>query len=170
MKNLLILFLLLVTGYLVAAQDLPKQKTVYRTDFTGYPFRTLDDDTLYLEAFAGKYVLIDVWSPMCGICLREYPGLFEMIKKYPQVQLVALCASPNVAYWKSEVKKRNFKGLQIFESTASDFLKEAGIRGVPRLILLDPKGQVLNSSLPLPSKHEFKEALEKCLKEYQERT
>ncbi len=165
MRKLLFIALWCMMTGLLSAQNISRQQSVYRTDFTGHPFLSLSGDSLYLESFAGKFILIDVWSPGCGLCMNEYPRLFEIMKAYKEVQLVALCASPSVKWWKKCIEDRRFQGIQVLESTASAFLKEVGIFGVPRLILLDRKGQVLKAHLPVPSKPEFKVELEKCLKE-----
>ncbi len=48
-----------------------------------------------LAKMSGKYVLVDVWSTACLPCMREYPNLVTLSKKWPDK---LACVSMNVDY------------------------------------------------------------------------
>ncbi len=48
-----------------------------------------------LAKMSGKYVLVDVWSTACLPCMREYPNLVALSKKWPDK---LACVSINVDY------------------------------------------------------------------------
>ena len=55
--------------------------------------------------------------------------------------------------WKNMVRKNDMKGLQFImeENWESDFAKFFIIRSIPRFILIDKEGKIVNSNMPTPS-------------------
>ncbi len=49
----------------------------------------------FIKSQKGKIVVLDIWSTFCPPCLREYPHLVALQKKYPQR---VVCISFNVNY------------------------------------------------------------------------
>jgi hypothetical protein len=55
--------------------------------------------------------------------------------------------------WKSVVGENKFAGIQLFadKDMESSFVKEYFIKTTPRYILIDPKGNIVDSNAPRPS-------------------
>ena len=45
-------------------------------------FQTKEGDTVTLENFKGKYLLVDCWYTHCGICYREFPKVQALAEEY----------------------------------------------------------------------------------------
>ncbi len=46
-----------------------------------------------IAGYTGKIVVVDYWSTQCPPCMKEFPHLVELSRKYPAEQVVCLSAS-----------------------------------------------------------------------------
>ena len=113
--------------------------------------------TTSLDDLKGKFVYIDVWATWCGPCKREIPYLKEVEKKYHEknVTFVSLSVDSQTDYnkWRTMIEEKELGGVQILadNSSKSEFYKEYGIMGIPRFILIDPEGNIVDANAPKPS-------------------
>jgi len=117
--------------------------------------------TSSLDDFKGKYVYIDVWATWCGPCLQEIPHLMELEKKYEGRNIVFVSISGDKSRkfrkWEKTVKKLKMGGVQLCTKSGSDndFIKAYGINSIPRFILVDPQGNIVNADATRPSSTEI---------------
>jgi thioredoxin-related protein len=73
------------------------------------------------------------------------------------VAFVSLSIDEDKNAWRSEASfKKNKKVLQLWALNADTYLRnEYAINTIPRFILIDNKGNIVNASLPPPSDPEF---------------
>ncbi|MCL8006225.1 TlpA family protein disulfide reductase [Gelidibacter japonicus] len=122
--------------------------------------------TTSLSDLKGKYVYIDVWATWCGPCIAEIPSLKELDAKYADknIQFVSISIDDAMrsgggdleaakTKWKTMVEEENLIGIQLFsdKNWQSDFVKDYKINGIPRFILIDPNGNVVDANAPRPS-------------------
>lgn len=123
-----------------------------------------------LSDFKGKYVYIDLWATWCGPCRQEIPYLQKIEEKYHGKNIEFVSISIDNAKdndkWKNFVTDKNLGGVQLFadKDWRSDFVVEYGVTGIPRFILIDPKGNILNSDAARPSSPELQLQLDSILK------
>jgi len=116
-----------------------------------------------LDDFKGKYVYVDVWATWCGPCKREIPHLKKLDAEYKNKNVVFVSMSIDKAEhkdkWLEMVKNENLKGVQIMadKDWNSDFVTAYGIKGIPRFILIDTEGNIVNANAPRPSDPSLKE-------------
>ena len=116
-----------------------------------------------LDDFKGKYVYVDVWATWCAPCKGEIPFLKKLDEEYKGKKIVFVSLSidemKNKDKWLKMVKDKNLQGVQIMADKAwnSDFVKAYNIRGIPRFILIDKEGKILNDNAPRPSNPNLKE-------------
>lgn len=122
--------------------------------------------TMSLADLEGKYTYIDVWATWCGPCLREVPFLKEVESKFhdKNINFVSISVDQleDHGTWIDMVKDKELGGIQLFadNSWQSDFVKGYGIKGIPRFILLDDEGNIVDANAPRPSNPELIEVLE----------
>ncbi|MES2573624.1 MAG: TlpA disulfide reductase family protein [Bacteroidota bacterium] len=122
-----------------------------------------------LEDLKGKYVYVDVWATWCGPCRAEIPHLKKMEEKYngKNIAFVSISVDTQKDFekWKSFVTDKNLGGVQLFadKDWNSDFIKSFGINSIPRFILIDPNGKVVQADASRPSSPQLKEDLDKLL-------
>lgn len=110
-----------------------------------------------LSDLKGKYVYIDLWATWCGPCRSEIPYLQKLEKKYhgKNIEFVSISIDKvtDTEKWKKFVLDKNLSGVQLIadKDWESEFVKSYGVTGIPRFILLDPKGNILEADAPRPS-------------------
>lgn len=129
--------------------------------------------TTSLADLKGKYVYIDIWATWCGPCIREIPSLKEVEKEYEDknIQFVSLSVDEGRGYkgdaaaakegWKKMVKDKNLGGIQILANDGwkSEFIQGFKINSIPRFVLIDPAGNVVDADAPRPSSPRLKTLL-----------
>ncbi len=117
-----------------------------------------------------KLAVIDFWASWCKPCLEELPYAKRMINSYPQVKYIFVSIDKSKTDWLKSTKMKS----DIFNSTNSFLLSEIkdenilsklNITTIPRFILLDQNGQILDANLLHPSDAKFISVIERYLNE-----
>lgn len=118
-----------------------------------------------LSDLKGKYVYIDVWATWCGPCCAELPHLQKLEQKFAtrNIAFVSISCDWNKEAWNKMIREKQLGGIQLNGGENSDFMKAYMITGIPRFILLNREGKILNADMSRPSDPQtvvFLEALE----------
>lgn len=124
-------------------------------------FRDTANCEMSLEQFRGKYVVVDVWASWCYPCKQEYPILRQLSEKYKDIVFVSLSCDTQKQRWLNELWWGKMQGYQWWIAGDESSMIAFRVSTIPRFILLNPKGKIINLKLPKPSSPEF----EKILKE-----
>jgi thiol-disulfide isomerase/thioredoxin len=123
--------------------------------FTAY--ENFNGEETSLDDLKGKFVYVDVWATWCGPCKYEIPSLKKVEKKYhdKNIAFVSMSIDRKKDYdkWRKMVEEEELSGIQLFAPNDwnSDFVDDYGIMGIPRFILIDPEGNIVNANAPRPS-------------------
>lgn len=118
-----------------------------------------------LDDLNGKYTYIDVWATWCGPCIREIPSLKKIEKEFhsENIEFVSISIDREKDHkkWKKMIVDRSLGGIQLFadKNWESKFIQDYMIKGIPRFILIDPQGNIVNSNAPRPSDKKLVETL-----------
>ena len=131
----------------------------------GFKYANLEGEEIALADMQGKAVYIDVWATWCGPCIKEIPHLEELQEKYAdddRIIFTSISIDENKEAWEKMVKKKELKGVQLIADNAwdSEIVKDYLIEGIPRFILIDAEGNIVNASAPRPSSIAIKNLLE----------
>jgi thiol-disulfide isomerase/thioredoxin len=133
-------------------------------DFT-YPDR--NGDSISLADFKGSLVYVDVWATWCGPCKREIPHLLELEKDYQGQNIVFLSVSvdedENYDAWTAMLEEKEMGGVQLFASGWSKIAKDYKINGIPRFMLFDSLGNIINVRAPRPSNEGIRSLIDQHL-------
>ncbi|WP_115461907.1 TlpA family protein disulfide reductase [Winogradskyella aurantiaca] len=119
-----------------------------------------------LADLRGKYVYVDVWATWCGPCIGEIPSLKEVEAKYHNSNIAFVSTSIDQARdhdkWVAMVNDKQLGGMQLMADNdwQSQFVKDYGIEGIPRFILIDPDGNIVSADAPRPSNPKLVEMLD----------
>ena len=125
-----------------------------------FTYPVLQGDTISLFDLHGKYVYVDVWATWCGPCIYEIPYLVELEKDYHNNDItfvsISLDTEKDKEKWKTMVKEKNLKGIHLFANGWSKITKDYAIFGIPRFMLFDKTGNVIETNAPRPSSKEIR--------------
>lgn len=161
---------------LMRAYTQQKQKANKYAELTGKPspnfvnYENYKGGTTSLSELKGKYVYIDIWATWCRPCIVEFPALKRIEKKYhgKNIEFVSISVDNGRGYngetieialeaskkaWKKMIAEKQLGGIQLFsdKSWASEFVRGYSVNGIPRFILIDPAGNIVNADAPRPS-------------------
>jgi thiol-disulfide isomerase/thioredoxin len=119
--------------------------------------------TTSLDDLKGKYVYMDIWATWCGPCIAEIPFLKKVEKLYhtKNIEFVSISIDKVKDHekWKKMIIDKELGGMQLFADNnwESQFILDYLIKGIPRFILLDPKGNIISANAPRPSSEKLTE-------------
>ena len=118
-----------------------------------------------LSSLKGKYVYIDVWATWCGPCRGELPYMTKLEEQYAgkDIHFVGLSCDSNKSAWEKRIQKGDIKGIQLCIGPNSDFMQKYLVKGIPRFILLDREGKIVNANAPRPSDPKTSQLFEQLL-------
>lgn len=108
-----------------------------------------------LSEYRGSYLYLAVWATWCVPCKTElsYMGLLqkEYEKRNIKFLAVSIDGSTGKSSWKKTLEKNKFAGRQAIVNKENSFNRDYKIISVPRFILIDPDGKIVDSNAPRPS-------------------
>lgn len=122
-----------------------------------------------LESFKGKFVYIDVWATWCGPCIQQIPFLKDLEKQYHNKNIEFVSISTDEyrrsggsweaaeKKWRDFVKAKELSGVQLWSGQDYSFQQAYQINSIPRFILIDPKGNIVDANAPRPSDPRLKD-------------
>lgn len=122
-------------------------------DSPDFEYKDINDRIVSLKDFRGKYVYIDVWATWCTPCRGELPDLKELEEKMKgkKICFLSISCDKDIEKWKKMVKEEELGGIHVNTGGDQKFMKAYGIKGIPRFILLDKKGKIINPEMTRPS-------------------
>ena len=162
MTKIYIFFVLVLLGFsggqAIASTSGSVEKNVADTLKAGmaspdFRYRDVNGKIVTLKSLRGKYVYIDVWAMWCGPCCAEIPHLKELEQKMrgKKIVFVSMSVDESRKAWLKYVKDKKMGGVQLNAEGKEEFMKAYHINGIPRFILLDKKGKIVDADMTRPS-------------------
>lgn len=110
-----------------------------------------------LTDLKGKYLYLDIWATWCGPCIAEIPDLKRIEKEFHDKNIefvsISIDTKENENKWREMIEEKDLGGIQLLADNAweSKFIGDYLIKGIPRFILIDPEGNIVNSNAHRPS-------------------
>lgn len=128
---------------------------------------TVEGDTLRPDDLRGQVFLLDFWATWCSPCLAELPNVKKVYKQYhPQgFEIVSVSLDEDREYFEEFIEKQEMDWIHVYnpeQSDDQDLAERYGVVAIPRMILIDEEGTIIEASL---RGHQLNEALAKVFEE-----
>ena len=126
-----------------------KAPDFYLSDLNG-KFHTLKD-------FQGKLIYISFWATWCSPCLKTIPKKNIIVREYGNkpIEFLNISFDKEKDKWEKTIKDLDIKGLKLLcNGNWEDILKTKYYnQGIPRYILINKEGEIIDSDAPSPGKN-----------------
>lgn len=133
------------------------------TDGLQFAYADKDGKQVSFASLKGKVVLVDVWATWCGPCRAEFPHLKQLEKDMEgqPVQIVSIStdADKDKEKWLKMIKDEGLGGMQLYAGQSNEFSKYYKVNTIPRFLVFDKNGKIVNVDAPRPSNPKLKELL-----------
>lgn len=113
---------------------------------------------LIKKYFGGNCVFVDYWATWCSPCVAEFrnePRLHQFLKDNNIKTLyVSIDNKRSMENWKKTVERYQLTGYHYLVNQEVNANLDKWFVGIPRYMLFDTNGEVLNDNLPRPSKQD----------------
>ena len=173
MKKFILFFALIAS----AASCASEKKQANADSATTETVSTHETDKVYLEStnadgttkmfedvlaeYKGKVIYVDFWGSWCGPCRGEMPNSQKLHSQFEGKDVVFLYVAfergqtreANEASWKNGIDRLDIKGVHFLPEPEAnqEVSQNYQINSIPRYMLVDKTGKVVNQTAPRPS-------------------
>ena len=122
-----------------------------------------------LNKYKGSILYIDFWASWCAPCREafKYSRKLKSEFKDKNVVFIYLAKDDIKSNWLKACKdeKIDANSYSIINSKTSSYLSKLKVNTIPRYIIYDPKGNLINSNAPSPNTEEIRMIFNKLRKD-----
>jgi thiol-disulfide isomerase/thioredoxin len=142
-------------------ENKPKEEKASPAGKSDYPFvlKNIEGKEVSLESFKGKVVYLDFWASWCGPCRQMFPfskQLHEKLsdKQKKQIAFVYISIDGTPEAWKTALEQLDLSnGINLHSpgNWQSEVVKYFQINSIPRYMIFDKKGILVDSNAKRPA-------------------
>jgi thiol-disulfide isomerase/thioredoxin len=161
-------------GAVLAAKESEKktEKTINPKN-SNYPtLINAEGKEVFIEQFKGKVVYIDFWASWCGPCRQQFPFSKKLHasmtkKELDKIIFLYISIDDNEATWKKAVEQNALEGVNVISKGgwSSEVCKFFNISSIPRYMIVNKKGKIVEQDAKRPADETLKEDLMKLMAE-----
>ncbi len=131
-----------------------EKKTSKGELFTDIALPNVDGEIEKLSDLVGKtdYILIDFWASWCSPCVRSFPELTALYKKYTgtnKFEVLGVSLDSNHADWAAAIEKYGlvWEHISDVKGWECEGAKLYAVNSIPTTILIDREGKIVGRNL-----------------------
>ncbi len=108
-----------------------------------------EGDTIPLNTFRGKYVVIDLWASWCRPCVAAMKDIPGLIKKY-HINFYSISYDKDFPAMKKFVEKNNYQWPIVYAGEKSKEWNYFKVRAIPHFYMINPEGIIVDETVQNP--------------------
>jgi thiol-disulfide isomerase/thioredoxin len=120
------------------------------------------------SAYDEKLLFIDFWATWCGPCIAENPYIEQLKKEYAgKVRFIKISVDEYESGWRlflGKDRKNTKNSYLLSRNNRTDTMNYYDLNAIPKFMIVDGNGQILDFSPPRPSNPKVREVLDSLLK------
>ena len=116
---------------------------------------TTKNDTIALETFKDKYLLLTFEASWCPVCKGDYEVLVKTRKKFPKkkLEMLTIALDKNKEDWEKIVQEEKIDWYQVIDDNglASEMLSRYNVSTIPNNFLIDEEGIIFAKDISIDS-------------------
>ncbi|MGA7884225.1 MAG: redoxin domain-containing protein [Acidobacteriaceae bacterium] len=96
--------------------------------------------TVSLNQYRGKIVVLNFWASWCAPCLEEFPSLVQLQKDMPTVVVLAVAFQTDEPSYRQYLVDNNLAGIVTIDDVANRSSDAFGTYRPPESYIIDRKG------------------------------
>jgi peroxiredoxin len=118
--------------------DHPAQVGMIAPDFT---IRD-QGQTVSLDRYRGKTVVLNFWASWCPPCLEEFPSLMQLQQQIPNVVVLAVSFDTDDAAYRQYVADNHLNNMVLVRDDTQKSNLAFGTTRPPETYIIDPQGRI----------------------------
>ena len=115
-----------------------------------------DGTKLQLSSLFGKTLFLDFWATWCPPCCAEIPHLEKLAEQFANnqdIRIISISVDQDRDAWIKKVAedKPTWEQYRISADDADAFFSAIELETIPRFIIVDSDGSIINADAPRPS-------------------
>jgi thiol-disulfide isomerase/thioredoxin len=130
-----------------------------------FSLKTAKGETIELQDFQGKVVVINFWASWCPPCRAEIPGLQEVYRKYRPKGLEIVGISLDRDGWKAVSPLVRDMNIEYPVVLGDNDVANAygGIRAIPTTIIVDRDGKIVDRVTGFLDRRQFEDEIREII-------
>ncbi len=126
------------------AQEEAKAKLQPGKPAPNFSLKDIDGNTVTLDQFRGKYVVLDFWGTWCSWCIKGIPEMKTYYDKYKdQMEIIGIACRDTEQAWRAGVAKYELPWVNVFNGNDKAIIEEYAVSGFPTKAIIDPQGNIV---------------------------